>query len=102
MAGVSVAPARHPALRAPGKILLLGRQAHSAHGVCREERGPRPRSGSASLPPSLGREPGLAGPPRPLLKQSWFLASPSQASCMAVRVMHCTTLGVAVHTEDNV
>lgn len=34
--GVSVAPARHPALRAPRKSLLFGWQAHGAHGVCGE------------------------------------------------------------------
>lgn len=38
----------------------------------RRGSGPGSHSGSASLPASLGKGPGRARPPRPLLKQSWL------------------------------
>lgn len=64
MAGVGVAPARHPALRPSWKLLFLGRQAHGAHSVCGEAQSSGPGSGWASLLKSLGED-----PPHPWLKR---------------------------------
>lgn len=57
VAGVGVAPARHPALRPSWKVLLLGWQAHSAHSVCGEAHSSGPGSGWPSLLKSLDEDP---------------------------------------------
>lgn len=86
MAGISVAPARHPALRASWKIPLFGRQAHGAHGVCGEAVVPGPTQAPPLCPRAWAQGPRPASPPRPFLQTVLV-----PASRVAVRARLCTT-----------
>ena len=86
MAGISVAPARHPALGASWKIPLFGRQAHGAHGVCGEAVVPGPTQAPPLCPRAWAQGPRPASPPRPFLQTVLV-----PASRVAVRARLCTT-----------
>ena len=88
MAGVSVAPARHPALRAPWKIPLFSWQAHGAHGVCGEAVVLGPTQAPLLCPRAWVQGPRPASPPCPFLQTVLV-----PASHVVVRARLCTTWG---------